>query len=63
MLAVEPSASAWVVVIIAAIVYGVTYWITVDTFALVGIASAVVANQDADITVPLSAIMPRVRAA
>jgi O-antigen ligase len=45
--AVAPSVSAWLTLIVAAIVYGITYTIPIDTYALVGIACAAVASWDA----------------
>jgi O-antigen ligase len=48
MKAVEPSASAWVAVIIAIIVYGVPYTQQVDTYALLAIANAMVSRLDKD---------------
>lgn len=38
--AVEPSSSAWVIVMISALIYGVTYSLSPDLYALVGIGSA-----------------------
>jgi hypothetical protein len=41
-LAVEPSTSAWVALLVGLIVYGITYTIPLDSFALAGIAGAMV---------------------
>ena len=46
--AVEPSASAWVAVIIGIIVYSAPYSPAADTYALVAIANAVVSKLDKD---------------
>jgi hypothetical protein len=48
MTAVEPSASAWVAIIIGIILYGVPYTQAADTYALLGIANAVVTRLDKD---------------
>jgi hypothetical protein len=41
-LAVEPSASAWAVLLVGLLVYGVTYTIPLDSFALAGIGCAMI---------------------
>jgi hypothetical protein len=46
--AVEPSSSAWVIVFIGALVYGITYSLSLDMYALVGIGCAIIANRDTD---------------
>jgi hypothetical protein len=46
-LALEPSASAWAVVLVGILVYGVAYGIETDSYALLGIASAMVVGQEA----------------
>ena len=48
MNAAEPSASAWVAVIIGFIVFGVPYPHAPDTYALLGIANAIVSRLDKD---------------
>jgi HAMP domain-containing protein len=48
MKAVEPSASAWVAVILGVIVFNVPYVPAADTYALLGIANAIVTRLDKD---------------
>jgi O-antigen ligase len=48
MKGVEPSASAWVAVIVGIIVYGVPYTQSADSYALLAIANAVVSRLDKD---------------
>ena len=57
LLAVEPSASAWTAVILGTIVYGVTYSVPPDVYALVGIASAAIANLNSEAVVPRAEVL------
>ncbi len=57
-LAIDPTASTWIAGLLGAMVYGVTYSIPLDVFALVGIACAVLARFDADIIIPAEELMP-----
>jgi hypothetical protein len=54
----EPSASTWVAVVVSAMVYGITYSVPLDVFALVGIACAVLAKRDAEIPVQVEELTP-----
>jgi uncharacterized membrane protein len=60
MKAVEPSASAWVAVIIGILAYNVPYAQAADTYALLGIANAMVSKLDKDaIAATAAPSMPR----
>jgi hypothetical protein len=55
MQAVEPSASAWAVVVIGIMVYSVAYDPTAEAYALLGIANAMVFRLDKDVQQPFTA--------
>jgi hypothetical protein len=54
----EPTASTWVAILVSAIVYGITYSVPLDVFALVGIACSVLAKRDAEFPVPVEELTP-----
>jgi hypothetical protein len=57
-LEMDPPASTWIAVLVGTLVYGITYSISLDAFALVGIACAALARFDAPALVELKKLAP-----